>query len=107
MTSSCGHNKKVAQDFFRRLEISGLLQIERVFHIMLLYRIIYDTALHVALCMLFADIKMKANIPEVTKTGLANLTSCVTFHNFSRPILACLCTVQFKTDFGFFSLLSD
>ena len=37
------------------------------------------------------------------KTGLANLTFCLIFHNFSCVILACLCLVT--ADFGFFVCL--
>ena len=48
------------------------------------------------------------NIPEVMKTGSANLTFCVTFHNFSclslgRGSLACLlCFSPLMSVFSFF-----
>ena len=35
-------------------------------------------------------IHLSVLVPEVMKTGSANLTFCVTFHNFSCLISACL-----------------
>ena len=56
------------------------------------------------LCSVFEGVQDRfIFIPEVMKTGLANLTFCVIFHNFSCVILACLCLVT--ADFGFFVCL--
>ena len=48
----------------------------------------YSMAYFLMRLLLFS--KSYLYIPEVMKTGLANLTFCVTFHNFSCLILACL-----------------
>ena len=43
------------------------------------------------------------NVPEVMKTGSANLNFCLTFHNFSCLILACLlCCSRPMSGFFFF-----
>ena len=45
---------------------------------------------------------LNLNIPGVMKTGSANLTFCVTFHNFSSLSNISLFTVLFTADVGFF-----
>ena len=50
--------------------------------------------------MIKATIRWQTYIPEVMKTGSANLTLGVTFHNFSCQMLACLlCCSQLMSVF--------
>ena len=48
----------------------------------------------------------KVHILKVMKTGSENLTFCVTFHNFSCLMLACIAYCAFTADVGYFCLLS-